>query len=920
MATPLYKSMKNKGTSFYCFPSSASDLNLANYNDFYDLNFTKFILLNIPRQVSDSPPIDGIMDFIPKDNTGENAFYCVDPNYTLPTKLSDQLIESLRNYVANYDTSLHESRINSNTDFYNISEKYTPTEHIFWKWARKLNLIDFEPAVHKVDWDKNMPDFDNPNESTITNTDYFRKYLWKEREVIYYNMKGVYPSSHYLYETNWTPMIVVSGVAKFKVGDSVIITSPYSDQISGITLEQEYKVGKISGDTLNTYIWLDLNFMGIVETIMDANQQNQIYLSYHKLIQYIGEINQITNIQTASRVGQEVTAYIPHQAGKTPTILFGTRSNTNYYPNLEIPILPDEIQEEIIGAESLNSPIRTDPQNYPGSFYGQFDTEDNTYLCSNGDSLRYQGDYYGVLLTDNGGLNSEDYIEKLSDFNSDNIDGVFMDFDKTHYLKMNIPGMAVNYFDEFNSISLQGQAPEDFDFNAILWYYELLERDENNNLKSYTNLYGIEFLNNPDNDDDNDATLITPYHKLVTNGEHDGLSYMFNLNIHYNIDNDVQPLTYDPSTIYNMFGFDMYNEMMRRFYQVNENFVNIISEFVRINMDLQDMKSLIYSQTDIDDLKSRMKNMEELLRLYSTMQFVDSDTTKISVDSSGIYPKLKMNVVGVEYDEIKNVSITTAYNYNFTNIGVSYPIALSFTNKMLINIINDNVTTDSGNVVIVLDRDLRNKQKLDIIIKPEYAQYTQRLYLNMNYTRNGVKSEVNIFNVILPKDIKSGGYNTLYPEQSTFDSNFFLNENVYVNASSINTGYSWCTTGYTDVILNENMFNSGDTVYIQNLFLQSGTTTNGSVIDFSGAYTILNKTVLPYEFTYSGFTGYTYNTTINVNLPIESTETETGISGCSLVGHPVVSYYRGIQVSILRVDGDDDTSFNERYDVTYKII
>ena len=131
------------------------------------------------------------------------------------------------------------------------------------------------------------------------------------------------------------------------------------------------------------------------------------------MIRYVGEINQITNIQTASRVGQEITAYIPHQGGQTPTVLFGIRDNTKYYPNLEIPILPDEIQTEIVGAESLNSPIRTNPQDYPGSYFGQFDTPDNTYLCSNGDRLRYQGDYYGVQLTNNTGLNADDYIEKL---------------------------------------------------------------------------------------------------------------------------------------------------------------------------------------------------------------------------------------------------------------------------------------------------------------------------------------------------------------------------------------------------------------------------------------------------------------------------------------------------------------------------
>ena len=72
-------------------------------------------------------------------------------------------------------------------------------------------------------------------------------------------------------------------------------------------------------------------------------------------------------------------------------------------------------------------------------------------------------------------------------------------------------------------------------------------------------------------------------------------------------------------------------------------------------MDIQEMKSLIYSQTDMDDLKSQMKNMEDLLRLYATNQFVNSDTATISVDYSGTYPKLKFNVINVEYDEIKNV-------------------------------------------------------------------------------------------------------------------------------------------------------------------------------------------------------------------------------------------------------------------------
>jgi len=909
MATPLYKRFKTRGTSFYAFPSAANDLNLANYNDYYDLNFTKFVLLNIPRQENGVPdPINGVMDFLPKSNEYRVApFYCDDPNYTTPTKLSDQLVESLRNYVANYDTSLHESRINSNTDFYNIAERYTPTEMIFFKWLRKLNLIDFEPAVHKVDWDKNLSDFTNSNAPTITNTDYFRKYLWKEREVIDYQTTWFEESSDYTgTDGNYhTPKFIINEIVKFKVGDNIILKSDSnldSLALSGSTglllLGTVYKIGKINFSGNTTEIWLDQTFNGGGEGTLESTF---MYLNYNRILQYIGEINQITNIQTASRVGQEVTAYIPHQAGRTPTILFGVRDNTNYYPNLEIPILSDEIQTEIVGAESLNSPIRTNPQDYPGSFYGQFDTQDNTYLCSNGDKLRYQGEYYGITLTNNTGLNADDYIEKLTDFNSDSIDGVFADFDRDHYYKMNIPGLESKNFDEFDSISIQGQAPADFDFNAILWYYELTERDNNNNVNSYVNLYGIEFLNNPENDDDSYGTLITPYHKLVTNGEHDGLSYMFNLNLHYNIDNDVQPLTYDPSTIYNMFGFDMYNEMMRKIYQVNENFVNIIQEFIRINMDLQDMKSILYSQTDIDDLKSRMKSMDELLRLYASNQFVNSDTAIITTDYSGVYPKLKFNVIGVEYDDIKNISLSTAYDYNFTNTGASYPISLSYTSKMLLNLINDNHYNPSGNVIVMLDRDLKNKQKLDIMIKPDYALYSQRLYFNMMFDYNNVNSEVNIFNVDLPVDLKDY-YDVAVPENSTFDDSYFLNENIYVNCTDAKTGSTWCSTGYTELVLTEDIFKSGNTIYVQNLYFR---TIDGAVIDFSGAYTILSRVGI----------------TITIDLLVNNTDNpELSLAGAILVGQPRISFYRGLQVSILRVNGENTSTFSERYNITYKII
>jgi hypothetical protein len=166
----------------------------------------------------------------------------------------------------------------------------------------------------------------------------------------------------------------------------------------------------------------------------------------------------------------------------------------------------------------------------------------------------------------------------------------------------------------------------------------------------------------------------------------------------------------------------------------------------------------------------------------------------------------------------------------------------------------------------------------------------------MIFTSGTTKKEINIFKVVLPKDLLT--YNILVPESSVFDDSFYLNENIYVNCTSFNIA-SGCSSGYTTLSLTEDMFKTGNTVYVQNLYLLD---TSGNTVDYSGSYKILCKS------------GLTIGSIITIDL------LSSEVRGYKLLGAPRVSYYRGLQVSILRVDGSDDTSFNQRYDVTYKII
>ena len=59
MATPLYKFLKENGYSTYVFPGSAEDISSAYQNDNYEMNFSKFMLLNIDLSKMDLDNLDG---------------------------------------------------------------------------------------------------------------------------------------------------------------------------------------------------------------------------------------------------------------------------------------------------------------------------------------------------------------------------------------------------------------------------------------------------------------------------------------------------------------------------------------------------------------------------------------------------------------------------------------------------------------------------------------------------------------------------------------------------------------------------------------------------------------------------------------------------------------------------------------------
>ncbi len=900
-STPLYKFLKNSGTSFYAFPGAAEDISAAYQNSNYKMYFSKFALLNFPKRNLTAGTMSNkiYFDF---DNSFQKSI-----NATPPGSFSDSIIESLRNYVANQEVVIRESRLNNTKYYYDTNALETPTEKVFFKWCKKLGLMDFEPATPDDEYFSNLADFQRNN---INDDEYFPEYLWKEREVIPWNTFSYYESGVAGYAGYLE--IEFLGNTNFRVGDKIKIYNVSNSTIyqngfyNNELLNSQYFEGvqtdilyiTPAGATQGQKIVVDIN----TNIGQEFETTGQAELVYNRLVQYIGEVSGVSNVQEANRNYTEVFAHIPDHVGQTPDILFRTMVDVNYKPNLTFPILPSQYQPEILGAELFSSPIVSSPQNYPGSYFAQFDTPDFTYETETGDSLRRSGAYFGV----SGDINNPIVNGSL-------IDGISLDFNTSHYVKMNIFNRVLTNFDQFNALEINNEPPTDFEFNAILWYYTVQKQDANGNQIIKTNLYGISFLDHPDNNPiDEEIGLRFPiYKKLVSNGQQDGTSYAFSLNLNFNILNDNPQQTYNPEAINSLFGMNLFNQAMARLAATNDNFLNIIAEQGRVRDEILNLKQLLYTQTDINTINAKIGNLENLLRLYSTNQIQSS--TSISVTTQGSPASIQLFNIEPFYDTINSIKTTSLYTIDgIIPLNINVP-----QNKTFLLIVENNDEVDvtlpnNDNLTIVIDRDLDFKQTMEImVIGSEFASQNKKLDIFINSTVPSVTggNATTTTEVLLIGDIDLPVYyNTTYqlpnPAFLWKDFNFnidFSQTIQYTIGDILEVPFQGNSS-----ILN-NSLKPGDVIQLNNFYV--GTS---SVYDFSGQYRIDSLGGVTSSYVYFDVSTNTdlvaYGASSSLPLYIH------GTASTLLSNNPYFSLNKGKRIKVTRISSSN-VGLSQKYHI-----
>jgi len=886
MNCPLYKKLKENGTTFYAFPGSEEDVSATQMNDNYKMYFSKYVLLNLPTENTNNP---GGTQAAP-EYFNFSTFSTINNSGSIDYK--DAMVESLRNYVANHETTLRESRLNNTEYYYDTTSLETTTEKIFWKWCKKLNLVSFEPAIPQDEYFENLTEFERVDQSDDS---YFPEYLWKEREVTDYDIINYYTTSSPNFVNHLE--LVYNTITNYREGD-IINFQDMNGPLTGLTVSTKILDITTSGNTQTIIV----DYPNTAISSSTASNYGVSQLQYHKLVQYVGEVNGVSNVQEANRAYTEVYANIPDHTGQTPDILFRTKPDDNYRPNLIFPIIPAQYQPEIMGAELFSSPIVSEPANYPGSYYGQFDTIDFTYTVEPGDSLRRSGRFYGVT----GDINQPS-------FDGSTIDGVTVDFNTDHYAKMNITDREVTNFDQFNALEINNQPPSDFEFNAILWYYTVEDMDGNR----VSNLYGVSFLNNPDNNPNPEEVGVRfpVYEKYVANGNQDGTAYSFGINMIYNIvhENPIEP--YNPEAINSLFSMNLFNEAMKRLSSVNDSFLNIVAENDEVKAELANIKQLLYTQTDLSTINSRINNLDNLLKLYSTQQIVDSDTISVEVTQDSP-SSLRLNNNDRNYYTVNRLLTSDMYD---TNGAIPSNITPPKNKNFLVNIINNDEVDvplpDNDKLTVLFTTDLAYRQTADMVItSSDSSSENKKLDIfitTVNPIQTSTQSGNNVETTTPPVETLLIGdidlpvfYNvqTTQPNSASTwsDFNFPINLNQDMTLLS---GNLLELSLDSNSLITENSINPGDQLVLNNLFV--GTQ---SVFDFSGQYEVDDVTGSTVRFDISSnseFVSYLDSQVLPFTL---HSPTSTNLSN-----NPYISLNKGYKISITRISNEDDVQLSEKY-------
>lgn len=486
--------------------------------------------------------------------------------------------------------------------------------------------------------------------------------------------------------------------------------------------------------------------MGYVREGIDRFMEPRNVEGYDSVVKYINDISAV-NVTMDGSVYTEVYIYTPTDHGASPVVLFSSGKNKFYSDKSGKRY--SSVSEKIYGRDE--SSVHPDNLEMDAIFDSDMESQTENYIYENDEWVKKNWfDKYadgnsstGYYYVDSIGSSEEQIIKKVAGDNTGNtvmfkrstLDGIKIDWDVANDYSLSSIGipdsdMSDYTINEFN-VSGTGECRE-FDYNAILLYYDLTET-KSENPKSESYLYGIYFLSSV-NESDTYAEI--PCIKKYKSGalesvEGNALGYKINLRTDTSYENLENIST---STASRNFSMDLFHESLSAMKKFSDTLESKLEYISNLYSELDSMRRLFIDDQNKDEILKRISDIEN--------EFSDFKTTLSSDESIDIPLLVKtqdfIRDLYKKYSEIMSnkTPIKVEYEYN------KYKINSLVTHNQMYNIqpgkFKVNLFSDGGNILKLNEFSNYYKHDLGTDESPEFqkVEVDQDYYLYIDDSEN----------------------------------------------------------------------------------------------------------------------------------------------------------------------------------------
>lgn len=433
---------------------------------------------------------------------------------------------------------------------------------------------------------------------------------------------------------------------------------------------------------------------------------------YNTVVKYVNDIQAVYS-NTTDCVSTELYIYIPTEQGSSPYVLFEPVSDNNYhYYTTEGTDIYNEYTNPYLNTDPNQNVLcgRKTTEGHPtGLVMEAFYDNDNDYkynpdaagdpgvkqellYSSDGSTdMWYKDSGANAYYTDIAASDSEEgnyfnavnqIYRKSKDGKSvtyvrPTLDGVSIDFNIKDY-KLSNPESSVDISENLtlNDLNIENGS-ENFEFNAILVYYDLINTLDPND--KTTNLYGVYFMNNVKNEvgDSTDANFYlmrdVKYKPsaITTNGSSNGnaLAYKINFKTDTSFENaeTTRSVNTRSGVSGNTFSMDLFIDVMTAMKTMSTTYAQNLETIKNVSKEIDDLKDVVVNSTNTIDIEKRLDKVENSLN--SLASYVEKPDTFMAFVSK-IYDDY--NEIIHQIETSKNITLTYSVNSGVINSMVEH--------------------------------------------------------------------------------------------------------------------------------------------------------------------------------------------------------------------------------------------------------